>query len=181
MTPGKAERTPNVHQHHFVNTSTKDSCMSESSNASARQSFIAPFNGRLIAFAILAMIGMGVLTWDYLSAGPNSPPLKWILPGAQFVVLACLALVRKVPLRATIGAYTGGLLVIATVYYAIWYDSLNYNGGGANIGLGILALAATLLVPIPMLLGGFVGWLIPTGKIVGSSETRAGTSGKATI
>ncbi|MBL8819879.1 MAG: hypothetical protein JNL58_27890 [Planctomyces sp.] len=155
--------------------------MSESLNVSARQSFIAPSNGRLITFAILAMIGIGVLAWDYASADRNSLSLIRLLPGAQFVVLACLALVRKVPLRATIGAYTGGLLVIATVYYAIWYDSLNYNGGGANIGLGIMALAAILLLPIPMLIGGFVGWLIPTGKIVGSSETRAGTSGKATI
>ncbi len=91
-----------------------------------------------------------------------SPPLKWILTGSQLVVLAGLALVRKVPLRATIGAYTGGLLVIATVYCAIWYDALNYNGGGANIGLGILALAAVLLLPIPMLIGGFIGWLVPT-------------------
>lgn len=138
--------------------------MSESLNVGARQSFIAPSNGRFITFAILAMIGLGVFGWGYLSAGPNSSPLKWILPGAQFVILAGLALVRKVPLRITIGAYTGGLVVIASVYYALWYDSLNYNGGGANIGLGILALAATLLLPIPMLIGGFIGWLMPTGK-----------------
>jgi hypothetical protein len=56
------------------------------------------------------------------------------------------------------------LLVIVTVYYAIWYASLNYNGGGANIGLGILVLASIVLLPIPMLLGGFIGWLMPTGK-----------------
>lgn len=149
--------------------------MSETLNLSARQSFIAPSNGRLITFAILAMIGMGLLTWDYLAVGPNGPPLKWISPGAQFVVLTGLALIRKVPLRVTIGAYTGGILVIATVNYAIWYDSLNYNGGGANIGLGILALAATLLLPIPMVLGGFIGWLIPTGRKVVSSETKAAT------
>ena len=153
--------------------------MSESSNVSIRQSFISPFNGRVITFAILAMIGIGALAWNFPSADRNSLSLIRLLPGVQFVVLACLALVRKVPLRATIGAYTGGLLVIATVYCAIWYDSLNYNGGGANIGLGIMVLAATLLLPIPMLLGGFVGWLIPTGKIVGSSETNATTSNGA--
>ena len=155
--------------------------MSNACNAIARPSISAPAFECVIAFAILSMIGMGLLTWDYLSAGPNSPPLKWILPGAQFVVLAGLALVRKVPLRATIGAYSGGLLVIATVYYAIWYDSLNYNGGGANIGFGILALAATLLLPIPMLLGGFIGWLVPTGRKVVSSETKAATSSNAMI
>jgi hypothetical protein len=150
--------------------------MSNASNAIARPSISAPSTERVIAFAILAMIGMGLLAWDYLSAGANSPLLKWILPGAQFVVLAGLALVRKVPLRATIGAYTGGLLVIATVYYALWYDSLNYNGGGANIGLGIMALAAVLLLPIPMLIGGFIGWLVPTGRKIVSSETKAATS-----
>ena len=153
--------------------------MSEPLNVSARQSFIFPSNGRVITFAILAMIGIGALAWNFLSADRNSLSLIRLLPGVQFVVLACLALVRKVPQRVTIGAYTGGLLVIATVYYAIWYDSLNYNGGGANIGLGIMVLAATLLLPIPMLLGGFVGWLIPTGKIVGSSETNATTSNGA--
>lgn len=138
--------------------------MSTAGNAIAQPSISAPAFERVIAFAILAMIGLGLLTWDYLSAGPISTPLKWIFPGAQFVVLAGLALVRKVPLRVTIGAYTGGLLVIATVYCAIWYDALNYNGGGANIGLGIMALAAILLLPIPMLLGGFIGWLVPTGN-----------------
>jgi len=153
--------------------------MSESLNVSARQSFISPSNGRLITFAILAMIGMGLLIGDYLSADRNSLSLLRLLPGAQFVILACLSLVRKVPLRVTIGAYTGGLLVIATVYYAIWYDSLNYNGGGANIGLGIMALAAILLLPIPMLIGGFIGWLVPTGRKVVSSETKAATSNGA--
>lgn len=150
--------------------------MSDSSKAIAQSSIFAPSNGRLITFAILAMIGIGMLAWNYPSANRNSLSLIRLLPGVQFVILAGLAFVRKVPLRATIGAYTGGLLVIATVYFALWYDSLNYNGGGANIGLGIMALAAVLLLPIPMLIGGFIGWLIPTAKIVGSSETRAATS-----
>ncbi len=150
--------------------------MPESLNVSARQSFIAPSNGRLITFAILAMIGIGMLAWNYPSADRNSLSLTRLLPGVQFVILAGLTLVRKVPLRVTIGAYTGGLLVVATVYCAIWYDSLNYNGGGANVGLGIMALAAILLLPIPMLLGGFIGWLVPTGRKVVSSETKASTS-----
>ncbi len=155
--------------------------MSNASNAIARPSISAPAFERVIAFAILAMIGIGALAWDFPSADRNSLSLIRLLPGVQFVILAGLTLVRKVPLRVTIGAYTGGLLVIATVYYAIWYDALNYNGGGANIGLGILALAAILLLPIPMLIGGFIGWLVPTGRKVASSETNAGTSGNAMI
>jgi hypothetical protein len=150
--------------------------MSNASNAIARPSISAPSTERLITFAILAMIGIGILAWNYPSADRNSLSLIRLLPGVQFVILACLALVRKVPLRATIGAYAGGLLVIATVYFALWYDSLTYNGGGANIGLGILALAAILLLPIPMLIGGFIGWLVPTGRKIVSSETKAATS-----
>lgn len=150
--------------------------MTDISRSIARPSPLAPSSERLISFAILAMIGMGLLAWDYLSAGRHSPLLIGLLPGAQLLLLAGLALVKKVPLRVTIGAYMGGLLVIATVYYTVWYQSLHYNGGGANIGLGIIALAAILLLPIPMLIGGLIGWLVPPGKKIVLSETKAATS-----
>lgn len=129
------------------------------------------FFTRGAACAFMALIGLGVLAWGYMSGGSNSPPLRWLLPGTQFLILAGLALVRRVPLRITIGAYMGGLLIITAVYYALWYDSLDYNGGGANIGLGILALAAIVLLPIPMLIGGFVGWLVPTRTTTASIGT----------
>ena len=75
---------------------------------------------------------------------------------------AGLSLVSRIPLRVTIGAYVGGLLAVAVPYGAIWYSTLNYQGGGANIGLGLLLMATLVLLPIPMLIGGFVGWVVPT-------------------
>jgi hypothetical protein len=135
---------------------------------------------RVIACALLAMIGTGMSAWAYQFNGPSGPILTWgILPGAPFVILAGLSLVTRIPLRVTIGAFVGGLLAVAVPYGAIWYSSLNYNGGGANIGLGILLMATLVLLPIPMLIGGFTGWvvvptrnkslLIETNKAVNSS------------
>ena len=59
---------------------------------------------------------------------------------SESVLLAGLSLVTRLPLRATSGAYIGGLLAVAVPYDSIWHPSLNDNGGGANIGLGILLL-----------------------------------------
>lgn len=120
------------------------------------------FSTRVAACAFLAFIGMGLLAWGYMSASRNAPPLKWLLPGTPLFLVAGLALVKRIPLRVTIGAYIGGLLAVAVPSLAIWYELQNYNGGGANIGLGLLVLAVYVLLPIPMLLGGFIGWLVPT-------------------
>jgi hypothetical protein len=127
------------------------------SKAPASTHFQSP--SRVIACALLTMIGIGMSAWAYQFNGPNGPILTWgILPGAPFVILAGLSLVTRIPLRVTIGAYLGGLLAVAVPYGAIWYSSLNYNGGGANIGLGILLIATLVLLPIPILIGGFAGW-----------------------
>ncbi len=121
---------------------------------------------RVVACALLTMMGIGMSAWAYQFNGPNGPILIWgILPGAPFVLLAGLSLVTRIPLCVTIGAYIGGWLAVAVPYCAIWYSSLNYNGGGANIGLGILLLATLVLLPIPMLIGGFAGWCFRHTKI----------------
>lgn len=115
---------------------------------------------RVIACVLLAAIGIGMSAWAY-QRSPGGPILTWgILPGAPFVILAGLALVMRIPLRVTIGAYVGGLLAVSIPYGAIWYSSLNYNGGGANIGLGLLLIATLVLLPVPMLIGGFLGWVV---------------------
>jgi hypothetical protein len=127
---------------------------------------------RVIAFGVLAMIGAGMSLWAY-QFNSQGPLLTWgIFPGAPFVLLASLSLVKRVPLRVTIGAFIAGFLAIVLPYGAIWYDSMNYNGGGANIGLGIFALATVVLLPIPMLIGGFIAWLVPTDKKVLSDGTK---------
>lgn len=129
-------------------------------NFPSRTRFTLPT--RVVAGVTLALTGVAMSAWAY-QFSPGGPLLTWgIFPGAPFVLLAGLSLVKRVPLCVTIGAYIAGFLAIALPYGAIWYDSLNYNGGGANIGLGILVLAAIVFLPIPMLIGGFIGWLVPT-------------------
>ena len=114
---------------------------------------------RVIVCAILALFGGGMSLWAYQFNG-SGPILTWgIFPGAPLVVLAGMSLVPRISLRVTIGAYVGCLLAVAVPYGAIWYSSFNYTGGGADIGLGLLAIATLVLLPIPMLIGGFIGWL----------------------
>jgi len=119
---------------------------------------------RVIAGAMMALIGVAMSAWAY-QFHSQGPLLTWgIFPGAPFVLLASLSLVKRVPLRVTLGAYIAGFIVMVLPYGAIWYESMSYSGGGANIGLGLLALAAIVLLPIPMLIGGYIGWLVPTAK-----------------
>lgn len=128
---------------------------------------------RVIAGVLLALIGVAMSAWAH-QFHREGPLLTWgIFPGTPFVLLASLSLVKRVPLRVTIGAYIGGFFAIVLPYGAIWYESMNYSGGGANIGLGLLALAAIVLLPIPMLIGGFVGWLVPTDKKEPTEKVRS--------
>jgi len=143
----------------LVSGFNKDLRMSDASVSKAPTSTHFQSPSRVIACALLTMIGIGMSAWAYQFNGPHGPILTWgILPGAPFVILAGLSLVTRIPLRVTIGAYLGGLLAVAVPYGAIWCSSLNYNGGGANIGLGILLIATLVLLPIPILIGGFAGW-----------------------
>ncbi len=136
--------------------------MSVATSPNAPSPIHPPFSIRLIVCVLLALIGIGMSAWAYQVNG-SGPILTWgILPGAPFVILAGLSLVKRIPLRVTIGAYVGGVMAVAVPYGAIWYDLQNYNGGGANIGLGLLALAVFIILPIPMLIGGVIGWLVPT-------------------
>jgi serine/threonine protein kinase len=145
-----------------LNKSNKDSPMSDASVANAPSSKRSPLSTRIIVCVILSMIGIAMLAWEYLSSGFNAPPLRWLFPGAPFVILAGLTFVKRVPLGTLIGACVGGLVPVAVLYRAIWLSSVNYNGGGADIGLGLLGLATLVLMPFSMLIGGFIGWLVPT-------------------
>lgn len=136
--------------------------MSDASVANAPSSKRSPLSTRIIVCVILSMIGIAMLAWEYLSSGFNAPPLRWLFPGAPFVILAGLTFVKRVPLGTLIGACVGGLVPVAVLYRAIWLSSVNYNGGGADIGLGLLGLATLVLMPFSMLIGGFIGWLVPT-------------------
>jgi len=150
--------------------------MSTASIPNAPSPTRSPFSTRIIACTIFSMIGIAILIWEYQSSGFNDPPWRWLVPGAPFVILAGLTFVKRIPLGVLIGAYVGGLVPVAVLYRAMWLSSLNYNGGGADIGLGLLGLATVVLMPFSMLIGGFIGWLVPTGRKIVSSETKAATS-----
>ena len=140
------------------------------------------FPTRIIACGMLATFGAGMSVWAYQFNGPAGPLLTWgVFPGVPFVVLSGLSLVPGIPLRVTIGAYIGGVLAIAVPYGAIWYESLRNNVGGANIGLGILLIATIVLLPIPMLVGGLIGWVIPAGKLVVAGDSKAAGSSSEMI
>jgi hypothetical protein len=151
----------------------KDQNMSNAAMSNSPSRLSSTFPTRVIAGVVLAFIGVAMSAWAY-QFHRQGPLLTWgIFPGAPFVLLASLSLVKRVPLRVTIGAYVAGFLAIVLPYGAIWYESLNHNGGGANIGLGILTLAAIVLLPIPMLIGGFIGWLVPTDKKEPAEKVRS--------
>ena len=81
------------------------------------------------------------------------------LPAACFLVLALLSLLRRGDQfrvtyfglwSAAIAGYIG--LALPTVF--MWVAStIPYRGGGANIGLGLLALGAPILLPVVMSVG----------------------------
>jgi hypothetical protein len=144
----------------ITNTDNMEMRISTATNATTSTSTPELYYARIIACTVFAVIGIGMSAWVYLFNGPGGPIRTWgIFPGAPFVVLAGLSLITRIPLRVTLGAYIGGFVAIAIPYGAIWYSSLNYSGGGANIGLGLLLLATLVLLPLPMLIGGFLGWL----------------------
>ncbi|MFO1042999.1 MAG: hypothetical protein U0941_14510 [Planctomycetaceae bacterium] len=136
--------------------------MSDASVANAPSPTRSSFSTRIVACTILSMIGVALLTWEYLSSGFHDPPLRWLFPGAPFLFLAGLTYVKRVPLGTLIGACVGGLVPVAVLYRAMWFSTLNYNGGGADIGIGLLGMATLVLMPFSMLIGGFLVWLVPT-------------------
>ncbi len=81
------------------------------------------------------------------------------LPAACFLVLALLSLLRRGDQfrityfglwSAAIVGYVG--LALPTVF--MWVAStLPYRGGGANIGLGLLALGSPIVLPVVMSVG----------------------------
>lgn len=85
-----------------------------------------------------------------------------ILPSSPFIFLAVLSLRMegngyKYKGAAISGAMQGALIAIFVPYALIWYSVATYTGGGANIGLALLALAMPLYLPVAMRVGWFVG------------------------
>lgn len=121
--------------------------------------------GSLFRFStavLLAVIGIVLSALAYQFGKPDGPLFYWgILPGTPFVILAAISLFpRLIPIPAILGGAAGGLLAVALSYGLLYYNSVNYTGGGANIGLGILVVASPVLLPLGMVIGGLLGWVI---------------------
>jgi len=85
-----------------------------------------------------------------------------LLPSCPFIFLAALSLKKegndyKYKRAAILGAMQGALIAIFVPYALIWYSVITYTGGGANIGLALLALAMPLYLPIAMRAGWSLG------------------------
>lgn len=85
-----------------------------------------------------------------------------VLPSSPFVFLAILSLRKegnsyKYKGSAILGSMQGALIAIFVPYALIWYSVATYTGGGANIGLALLALAMPLYLPVAMRVGWSLG------------------------
>ena len=110
---------------------------------------------------VLAVLGLALSALAYRTGQPDGPILYWgILPGAPFVLLAALTLIPHLSIRAVVGAALGSLIAVGVPYGLLFYSSINYSGGGANIGVGLLLMAQPIYVPIAMLIGATAGHLL---------------------
>jgi hypothetical protein len=146
--------------------------MLETSNPSIETSAESDGSVRIVVCVALALIGTAMSAWAYWFNGPAGPILAWgILPGAPIVLMAVLALSSTIPLRVIVGASVAGILELSIPYGMVWYESLNYNGGGANIGLGLLLLATPILLPLAMSIGGVLAWFSFPGPLKTASHS----------
>lgn len=82
----------------------------------------------------------------------------YFLPVACFILISIMAVSRnnksfRVSQSGLRGATSGAYMAFILPTTLLFISSATYSGGGANIGLGLLALAAPALVPIFLLLG----------------------------
>lgn len=110
---------------------------------------------RICLFVALAFVGY----WLSLN-GPSMARISWgnwsLFVAAPFFVLACVSLVKRVPLAAVVGACVAGVLAIA-IPYGLFLHASNQSGSGVPIGGVLLVLPMPMYLPIAMALGAFVG------------------------
>jgi hypothetical protein len=117
----------------------------------------------MIGIAIF-MTGLSTFTGVAGEASSMMQVFYWyILPPLPFLVLVVLLQIKKdMSVYGLIGSACGAAVAIITPHLLLWIDSMNYSGGGANIGLGLLLIAMPIYIPILMAIGYFFGRLIPS-------------------
>jgi len=110
--------------------------------------------------ALMMASGLIFSSWAYLLDIGRSSIIYWgVLPGLPFILLSVLAVVfkKRFLLAPFLGAALASLLAIVLPYGSLWYASVTYSGGGANIGLGLLLIALPIYLPVFMIIGWFIG------------------------
>lgn len=105
-----------------------------------------------MAMLFLAFSALGVSGWE--SPHSISNLIYWyLLPSLPFVLLALLSFALPRQIGPLSGAAVGAVVAVGLPWGMLWYDSSHYDGGGANIGLGLLLLAMPIYLPLCMILG----------------------------
>lgn len=106
-----------------------------------------------MAMLYAAFFALGIGGWKSQDAAFNVVYSN-LLPSLPFVLLAVLSFVWPQRLGLLCGAAIGAAIAVGLPWGLLRYDSAHYEGGGANIGLGLLILAMPIYLPLCML-GGY--------------------------
>jgi hypothetical protein len=100
----------------------------------------------------VAYFALGVSGWE--SPSTTFHLFYWyLLPAGPFVLLAVASFVWPRKLGPICGAAIGAAIAIGLPWGLMKYESAHYDGGGANIGLGLLLLAMPAYLPLVMIAG----------------------------
>ncbi len=141
---------------------TSDSSMVTDKDGIVRVQLVMPFRiftRRTVGVAsILISIALGVVIyvlWGRHGALFTFLPLYVIVPMSS---IGLLALFTKRSSGSLVGAAVGCIFVIAPPFAMLIYDTyFAAPGGGANIGLGLMLLAAPVIAPVAAVMGGLIG------------------------
>ena len=133
-------------------------CLNVSEELSKRRSFaiLQTIVGLVAPFAYMKALTTFLL---FNASSSGFGQLLFGLPVACFVVLALLSLLRRgdqfrVTYFGLWSAAIAGYACLALPTTMMWIAStIPYTGGGANIGLGLLALGSPILLPVAMSVG----------------------------
>lgn len=114
---------------------------------------------------LVVWIGEYLMSFRFATPAFDEPGVliaDTVIAGLPFLILAIVAHVRtrhaeRYSFRATMVATAILMAAAALLWGSLYYSSLTYNGGGANIGLGLLLVGSPLYLPLLIPLGLWIG------------------------
>ena len=116
--------------------------------------------GNLVADLVLDRIPFADGTLGFIDA-PDVAVLDFVCTSLPMVVLALVGTRSRV---LWLTALLLGITFWAYFIYQIWQDSLSGFAGGANIGLGLIALASPFFILVVLGLVALVGRVVSAAK-----------------